>query len=55
LPADRDEAASLVTVNQGCFASAATNCCPAIPVAPTTAHFLACVLLAMFLLFSVFL
>src|SRR2546426_3448577 len=36
-PAERAEAASTATSNQGWPASEARNCCPATPVAPTTA------------------
>src|SRR5206468_10436987 len=36
-PADRAEAASTANSNQGWPASEARNCCPATPVAPTTA------------------
>src|SRR6185436_15281261 len=39
-PAERSEAARAVTSNQGWSFIAARNCCPAIPVAPTTATFL---------------
>src|SRR5262245_11912473 len=37
LPAERSEAASFTTSNQGCPSSATRHCCPAMPVAPTTA------------------
>mgnify|MGYP003693714503 CR=1 FL=1 len=37
LPAERSDAASATTSNEGWPASAARNCCPATPVAPMTA------------------
>jgi hypothetical protein len=37
LPAERSDAASAMTSNEGWPASAARNCCPTTPVAPMTA------------------